>query len=180
VSESPAITATTPWPGRGSVPLDLLGVLADVPCMPHAACRGKAELFDGAADGDPLAQAQAVELCAQCPHIAQCREWLNSLDTSEQESLGLVAGVIPAAKRSTCYIDGCAKPVQGRGMCIAHYSEWRRAELRSKPETAVLPAQPPTRATSAGRTARLAELAQIEAQRAARRAARRRHLVGAS
>ncbi|UOE45927.1 hypothetical protein [Agromyces larvae] len=28
--------------------------------------------------------------------------------------------------KKTCVVDGCSRPIHGRGMCNAHYSRWRR------------------------------------------------------
>ncbi|WP_408066415.1 WhiB family transcriptional regulator [[Mycobacterium] nativiensis] len=60
---------------EGAVRL-LIAALADVPYLPDAACRQRAELFDRAADGDKLAADQAVAICGRCPVVNQCAAWI--------------------------------------------------------------------------------------------------------
>ncbi len=52
-------------------------ILADVPRLPgRAACRDHLGTFDAAADGDRTAADAAVAICATCPVLAACGEWI--------------------------------------------------------------------------------------------------------
>ncbi|WP_165607102.1 WhiB family transcriptional regulator [Mycolicibacter kumamotonensis] len=74
-------TQTTRRPRRdaardgGSVEL-LAAVLAGVPRLTGAACRGHVALFDAAADGDRQAAQGAVAICQRCPVIDRCAQWI--------------------------------------------------------------------------------------------------------
>lgn len=80
-------------------PLDrLLLSLAGCPALPGARCRNRAHLFDEAGpheDPDVVSQrqAQAIELCARCPSLTRCGDWLNSLPKRKRPA-GVVAGRI--------------------------------------------------------------------------------------
>jgi hypothetical protein len=61
----------------------LLEALAgSTPRLPGAACRGRYELFDTAAGqfGYRMfqARAEALAVCAGCPVLRECRQWLDS------------------------------------------------------------------------------------------------------
>ncbi|ORA80746.1 hypothetical protein BST28_08260 [Mycolicibacter kumamotonensis] len=59
----------------GAVEL-LAAVLAGVPKLPGAACRSHVTLFDRAADGDRQAAQEAISVCARCPVIDRCAQWI--------------------------------------------------------------------------------------------------------
>lgn len=40
-------------------------------------------------------------------------------------------GCVSVPLHSTCYVDGCESPLQGRGLCRLHYNRWYRAQDRS-------------------------------------------------
>jgi hypothetical protein len=54
----------------------LAAILAGVPALPGAACRGHAGLFDAAADGDRDAAQEAAEICRRCPVLEACAQWI--------------------------------------------------------------------------------------------------------
>ncbi|SHQ69014.1 Uncharacterised protein [Mycobacteroides abscessus subsp. abscessus] len=77
----------------------LLAELA-TPVLPGARCRGRHELFDaaigdgrGALDERDYARQAAARICRQCPALASCREWFDSLP-HEQRPLGVTAAVV--------------------------------------------------------------------------------------
>lgn len=58
-------------------PFDLLEqILRDRPNLTGAACIGRWELYDRAADRDPAATAEATSLCRACPQRHRCPESL--------------------------------------------------------------------------------------------------------
>ncbi|MGO9352482.1 MAG: hypothetical protein ACLP3C_17310 [Mycobacterium sp.] len=65
---------------------ELLDDLAHAPHLPGARCRGQAALFDatigGTAPKPQVAQArrQAIKICATCPCLQACSQWLDTLD----------------------------------------------------------------------------------------------------
>lgn len=61
-----------------------------IPDLHGAACAGRPELFDVADRHDPTAQA-AKAICATCPVLGACRQWLNSLPRWGRPC-GIVAG----------------------------------------------------------------------------------------
>ena len=72
------------------------------PSLPGAKCRGRHSLFDDGATGehpDVVNQrhVQALELCALCPVLTRCEDWLDSLPTS-QRPVGVVAGQLVRPK----------------------------------------------------------------------------------
>lgn len=74
----------------------LLASLAGVPALPGARCRGRHHLFDARLAGEDVDVAnarhsQALELCAGCPALSRCEEWVDSLPPSRQPA-GIVAG----------------------------------------------------------------------------------------
>lgn len=75
---------------------DLLAALAAAPDLKGAMCVGKWKLFDPACRGEGTEKAAerhavALELCARCPALARCREYVDSLKPS-QRPRGVVAG----------------------------------------------------------------------------------------
>jgi hypothetical protein len=83
--------------------LELLAELAaSTPRLDLAACRGQWELFDSTrvrAGRHVLeqARAEALGICAQCPALAACGEWLESLPRRRRPK-GVVAGRLIACK----------------------------------------------------------------------------------
>lgn len=95
----------------------LLAELA-TPVLPGARCRGRHELFDAAIGDSPrgpqderdYAREAAARICRQCPALASCREWFESLP-HEQRPLGVTAAVVvnaypPRKKRALTAKDG--------------------------------------------------------------------------
>lgn len=75
---------------------DLLAAIVGAPALPGARCRGRHHMFDPAAFGEDPAivearHTQALGLCAQCPALERCGEWLDSLPAKRQP-LGVIAG----------------------------------------------------------------------------------------
>ncbi len=80
---------------------DLIAAIGRAPVLPGARCRGRHHLFDTAdsrEDPDVAIQrhSQAVELCARCPSLTRCEDWLDSLPNN-QRPLGVVAGRVNLA-----------------------------------------------------------------------------------
>lgn len=74
----------------------LLASLAGVPTLPGARCRGRHHLFDDGRQGEDIdvvntRHSQALQLCAGCPALERCADWLETLSPS-QRPLGVVAG----------------------------------------------------------------------------------------
>ena len=74
----------------------LLASLAGVPALPGARCRGRHHLFDAKLAGEEAdvanaRHAQALALCAGCPALTRCEEWIDSLTRAAQPA-GIVAG----------------------------------------------------------------------------------------
>ncbi|WP_006247217.1 hypothetical protein [Mycolicibacterium tusciae] len=64
-------------------------VLAErIPHLPGARCREHAGLFDS---DDESGNAKALSLCAECPALDACEEWLERLEPY-QRPRGVVAG----------------------------------------------------------------------------------------
>lgn len=145
VQSPPVIHGHTLWPQRSSV--DLASVLMSTPAMPGAACRGKAELFDaavGAGAEAQQAQRRCVAVCSGCPSIEVCRQWASGLPERERQALGVVGGIAPEVP----------------------------AKRQPQPETVIAARSEPRRADTMAGMPREHQRRQIEAQRAARRAAR--------
>ena len=62
----------------------------DIPHLPGASCRGRAELFDVADRHDPAVE-RAKAVCASCPALRDCRAWLAGLPRLARPC-GVVAG----------------------------------------------------------------------------------------
>ncbi|BBZ60140.1 hypothetical protein [Mycolicibacterium monacense] len=82
---------------------ELLASLAGVPHLPGARCRGRHRLFDPPApDADPEdadhAQQIALRLCRDCPALAGCAVWFDTLP-ARQRPQGVVAGRINQPRR---------------------------------------------------------------------------------
>ena len=69
----------------------LFGMLANLPRLDGAACVGKAELFDPGTDEATETIARAM--CLNCPALAPCAAWVESLPPS-QRPFGVTAAVV--------------------------------------------------------------------------------------
>jgi len=89
-------------------PADVLAELAAAPNLTAAACAGQWDLYDrtdqatatGPAGAEEVAQAraEALRICAGCPELDPCGNWLDSLPP-RQRPLGVVAGRINTPKK---------------------------------------------------------------------------------
>ena len=95
------------WKGDRVTPTDLLEELAgSVPTLRGARCRGHSELFDKTIGGKRGqhkitldARSAALDLCATCPALDACRDWIDALP-AEERPLGVTAGqVIKPSRR---------------------------------------------------------------------------------
>jgi hypothetical protein len=79
-------------------------LLAGVPDLPGARCRGRADLFEATVgvrpvDGRPTraelenARTAALCLCATCPALDACRAWLDGLGPARRPR-GVIAGQV--------------------------------------------------------------------------------------
>jgi WhiB family redox-sensing transcriptional regulator len=75
----------------------LLDALGGMPALPGARCVGHHALFDPAHQGEgPAAEdrhRQALRLCAACPALDACHEWMRSLPARQRPD-GVIAGTI--------------------------------------------------------------------------------------
>lgn len=76
------------------------GALLGIPKMPNALCKNRPELFDEAAPGEAPymvehRHAEALRLCAGCPELQTCRDYLDSLRPAEKPG-GVIAGQVRA------------------------------------------------------------------------------------
>lgn len=69
---------------------DLFGMLAGVPNLSGALCKGQAPDFDND-DGDTGVTLLLAQFCEACPALKPCGEWVDSLRPSQRPS-GVVAG----------------------------------------------------------------------------------------
>lgn len=79
----------------------LLDSLSLAPSLPGAACAGRWELFDHAAEAKTTglaagraqakAQDEALRVCAGCPQLEPCKAWVDSLPRNKRP-YGVVAG----------------------------------------------------------------------------------------
>jgi hypothetical protein len=91
VKDGPQIYSA-PTPAGG------LDIAAAMPAMPNALCIPERKLFDRAAHGAPLAAELAQRCCRYCPHLAQCKQWLDTLPAVDRPA-GVVGGVISKPTR---------------------------------------------------------------------------------
>ena len=76
---------------------------AAAPQMSGAACKGRSGLFDWHPLSDPHREADletALQLCAGCPVLSECRQWVASLEWW-QRLTGVVAGALVIPKRGS-------------------------------------------------------------------------------
>lgn len=80
-------------------------LLAGIPALPDARCRGRAALFEATIavrHGGPAraelenARREALTLCHACPALALCRSWLAAMPATRRPR-GVVAGVVVTA-----------------------------------------------------------------------------------
>jgi Transcription factor WhiB len=87
VESTPAIAGDTPWQ-RSAGPADLLSnLIADQPLMRHAACRNRDTwpTFDAAmTPSNVVAQDKASRICARCPRVERCAQWVLSLPPAQR------------------------------------------------------------------------------------------------
>lgn len=73
--------------------------LAGVPRLPGAACAGRWDVFDPARDGEDVEDLKfrhsaAQRICVtECPCLADCRSWVESLKPSKRP-VGVIAGEV--------------------------------------------------------------------------------------
>lgn len=83
------------WPSRNERPTGTVAllerVLAGQPRLDGAACRGHPEWFDADSLEAAVTAAKALELCDQCPALAECRRFAAS------QPLGGLIGVVAGA-----------------------------------------------------------------------------------
>ena len=88
------IRAQQSWREHAESPYEsLAGLMAGVPHLSGARCRGLSALFDVEDAADPRAE-QAVELCRGCPALKSCGDWVASLPPKHRPA-GVVAGQLP-------------------------------------------------------------------------------------
>lgn len=83
----------------------LIGALADIPNLDRALCKFRHHLFDEAQPGESdtdveRRQAFALRLCAACPELQRCRDYLDSLPPAKKPG-GVIAGQIRTWKTTT-------------------------------------------------------------------------------
>lgn len=84
----------------------LSALLAGIPNLPDARCKGKADLFEATVaerTKPPAIRAElecaretALRLCSDCPAAGRCREWFDSLPVARRPR-GVIAGQIVTA-----------------------------------------------------------------------------------
>lgn len=85
-------------------PSDFLSEFSDVPDLDGAACKGRHELFDATVYQGPhkagevridigYAREKAMQICATCPAIKSCSEWVDSIPAYRRPA-GVVAGQV--------------------------------------------------------------------------------------
>ncbi|WP_111510933.1 hypothetical protein [Mycobacterium kyogaense] len=87
--------------------------LAGIPDLPGARCRGEHALFDAGrshetADTLRDRHGQALAICARCPALDACGQWVDSLPKSQRPH-GVIAG------RRYVIVDGRVLDVAARG-----------------------------------------------------------------
>jgi hypothetical protein len=140
----------------------LLGLL-DTPPMPYARCRGMHAVYDDAAAGDPAAQKQALEICAHCPHLVECKRWVTESVTPRQRvALGVVGG--------RCYAQTHAqRKAQRAAIEAARAAARSKAAATAGARTGQTPGQDRRTATKPATVDREHRRVQRAAQRAAQR-----------
>lgn len=77
----------------------LIAILQGTPYLDGASCRGRAEVFDAALiegqgarpEGRAAARAAAKQICAGCPALAQCADWVRATPEGRRPA-GIIAG----------------------------------------------------------------------------------------
>jgi hypothetical protein len=81
---------------------DLIATVVTTPNLPGAACVAEREPFDACID-PPAGRAhddgyaRAIQVCARCPALQDCRRWVTSLPMSRRPH-GVTAGLIRRAR----------------------------------------------------------------------------------
>lgn len=92
---------STPWAASSSE-LDLLSILVSTPSMPNCSCRNHVDLFDAAVDGNrqerEAAQQVCAVVCSRCPAFDRCQQLAATMTPAERSRLGVVAGLLPEPK----------------------------------------------------------------------------------
>lgn len=81
----------------GVIPL-IAEVLAGVPRLPGARCKGRAELWDEV--DDPEVVEYATAQCEMCPALAACSSWADSLPARKHPT-GVLAGRLVKRENTT-------------------------------------------------------------------------------
>jgi hypothetical protein len=102
-------------------------VLLDTPHLDGAKCRGHWQLFDRHTHNDPnreIDEAIAVQMCATCPALLPCKQWLASLPPYLRPA-GVVAGQLqPLPKGSLSTGRSRGRPRRlGRRNCAVQASK---------------------------------------------------------
>lgn len=89
--------------GAGWVELTA-AILRGTPALPGSLCRNRPELFDPQQHGEltdnaAYRHAQAVEICRQCPVLAECRAWVDRIDPSRRPGGVIAARINPPPTR---------------------------------------------------------------------------------
>lgn len=87
------------------------------PDLPGAACIGRWELFDTAAQKDGPERTQALEICRRCPSLARCKTWA----AGQKFTPGtVVAGMVISVPRKN------PRPATVEEMADALVAQWRK------------------------------------------------------
>ena len=101
----------------------LLDDLGTVPRLPGAACPGRWELFDATrgvrGPGGP-ARREALQLCASCPALQGCGDWLEGLPV-RLRPVGVVAGrSLPKGREVAATGSGRGAGADCGSVCTSH------------------------------------------------------------
>ena len=129
--------------------------LLDAPRLDGAACVGRGELFFAAPSEMGMA-AEARAICATCPALADCREWITRHELDHPREHGIWAGLSMnqregRANRHTTPCAECGRPMrshnwdpvewpgtvvaQGHGLCSACYLRHRKRDRHRSRKT---------------------------------------------
>ena len=101
---------TATWEG-------LAAAVRGIPHLPGAACRYRWELFDHPPNSDPddldYAHTAALGICAQCPALASCSQWFESLP-EQQRPPGVVAGRVNQSRPTPVKGQEASRPTQNQ------------------------------------------------------------------
>jgi hypothetical protein len=111
----------------------VLEFVATMPALPGAACVGDPELFFvDEYRGYPAAVRAAKDICAECPALKACRDWV--LDHPQLAPFGVWAGLTAAERRAghTRPCDICTRPYTPRNGALHCGHPDCRAEARRR------------------------------------------------